>query len=110
MLHILKEVRHLIYDDECSPRGISRPKSKNNNSNRFGRMFPDLPPFPRFSQEVRMALLQLGKKGGIMDQVANNIDNPNILAGFTFFGQFIDHDITFDPTSSFDQQNDPEAN
>ena len=44
-----------------------------------------------------------------MDRATNNLDNPNILAGFTFFGQFIDHDITFDPTSSFEQQNEPEA-
>jgi hypothetical protein len=40
---------------------------------------------------------------------ANNPDNPNIPAGFTFLGQFIDHDLTFDPTSSLERQNDPEA-
>src|SRR5450755_515712 len=26
-------------------------------------------------------------------------ENPGILAGYTYLGQFIDHDITFDPTS-----------
>ncbi|MGE2717544.1 peroxidase family protein [Mycolicibacterium litorale] len=30
-----------------------------------------------------------------------------IPAGYTYFGQFIDHDITFDPTSSLQRQNDP---
>lgn len=30
-------------------------------------------------------------------------------AGYTYFGQFIDHDITFDPTSSLMRQNDPNA-
>jgi hypothetical protein len=46
-----------------------------------------------------------------MDQGGdNNPDNPdNLPAGFTFFGQFIDHDLTFDPTSSLDRQNDPES-
>lgn len=31
-----------------------------------------------------------------------------IPAGYTYFGQFIDHDITFDPTSSLQRQNDPD--
>ncbi len=29
-------------------------------------------------------------------------------AGYTYFGQFVDHDITFDPASSLVRQNDPE--
>jgi hypothetical protein len=36
-------------------------------------------------------------------------DNPNIPAGFTYLGQFVDHDITFDPNSSLQRMNDPEA-
>lgn len=36
-------------------------------------------------------------------------DNPDIPAGYTYMGQFIDHDITFDPTSSLQRANDPEA-
>lgn len=47
------------------------------------------------------------KKEGIMDNDSKNLDNPKIPSGFTFFGQFIDHDITFDPTSSLEHQNDP---
>lgn len=34
-------------------------------------------------------------------------DNDNLPAGYTYFGQFIDHDITFDPTSSLMRANDP---
>ena len=30
-------------------------------------------------------------------------------AGMTFLGQFLDHDLTFDPTSSLERQVDPEA-
>lgn len=36
-------------------------------------------------------------------------ENPVIPAGYTYFGQFIDHDLTFDPNSSLQKLNDPEA-
>ncbi len=36
-------------------------------------------------------------------------DNPAIPSGFTYLGQFVDHDITFDPTSSLERFNDPEG-
>jgi hypothetical protein len=43
---------------------------------------------------------------------AKSVHNPNtptITAGFTFLGQFLDHDMTFDPTSSLARQQDPES-
>ena len=36
-------------------------------------------------------------------------DNTRIPAGFTYLGQFIDHDITFDPVSQLERQIDPRA-
>jgi hypothetical protein len=36
-------------------------------------------------------------------------ENRTIPAGYTYLGQFIDHDITFDPASSLQQDNDPDA-
>jgi hypothetical protein len=36
-------------------------------------------------------------------------DNVYIPAGYTYFGQFVDHDITFDPASVLERDNDPEA-
>src|SRR5207248_5281268 len=36
-------------------------------------------------------------------------ENRHIPAGYTYLGQFIDHDITFDPASLLQQQNDPNA-
>jgi len=38
-----------------------------------------------------------------------DFDNPDIPAGYTYLGQFIDHDITFDPVSSLQRLNDPDA-
>lgn len=82
---------------------------------RFGRMF-DLPSFAEPSQELRAALVELGRPGGIMDAQdpldvgpirlitepelsPDNRDNPTHTAGVTFLGQFIDHDITRDAGS-----------
>lgn len=40
--------------------------------------------------------------------LAKNPDNPDMSAGMTFLGQFLDHDMTLDITSSLEQQVDPE--
>ena len=53
---------------------------------RFGRMFRRLPVFDVEDND----LLELADS---MTQTGV-IDNPNIPAGFTYLGQFIDHDIT----------------
>ena len=38
----------------------------------------------------------------------NNLNSPTMTAGMTFVGQFLDHDMTLDPTSSLERQVDPE--
>ena len=90
----------------------------------FGRIFPELPPFAPASAGVKRSLLALGAQGGpldardplsagpvalIVDQSlsANNPDNPTHTAGTHFFGQFVDHDITFDTTSQLGVATDP---
>lgn len=97
-------------------RGLGTPQSTYHASGRFGRLFPFLSEFLPDCEEVRDALLILGESGGMMDAKdrlggsnPDSPDNPDIPAGFTFLGQFIDHDITFDPTSSLERQIDPEA-
>jgi len=40
---------------------------------------------------------------------ADDEENTGISAGYTYLGQFIDHDITFDPVSSLQRQDDPDA-
>ena len=105
--------------------GVSTPQSIFYDQGRFGRLFPTLPAFAADTPLVRDALAELGAKGGLMDpdddlsdpitlitdpaKSANNPNNPKITAGFTFLGQFIDHDMTFDPTSSLARQQDPES-
>lgn len=58
---------------------------------RFSRMFKELPSF----RPDDAALLKLGQA---MDDTPNFKDHPTLPAGFTYFGQFLDHDITFDKT------------
>ncbi len=103
------------------------PRSVYYDRGRFGRLFPWLPPFANDTEAVRKNLRALGEKGGPMDPLDNpndpdpvpgnlekNKDNvekgkPVITAGVTFLGQFLDHDMTFDPTSSLERQQDPES-
>ena len=35
--------------------------------------------------------------------------DSSVAAVYTYFGQFVDHDITFDPVSSLERLNDPDA-
>jgi hypothetical protein len=96
--------------------GESTPRSVFYDQGRFGRLFPTLPVFAENTKPLRDALAELGAKNGPMDAaddlsdpITNNPDNPAITAGFTFLGQFVDHDMTFDPTSSLARQQDPES-
>jgi hypothetical protein len=99
----------------------------------FGRLFPKLPAFAEANDRVRAALLEVGRPGGIMDAgdqlsagpkalivdpavngsptpsnpYGTNPDNPTMTAGSTFVGQFIDHDITFDQTSTLGVPQNP---
>src|SRR6478752_1063510 len=104
--------------------GVLTPQSTFYEQGRFGRLFPTLPPFSADTPTVRRALMELGRPGGIMDaqdgtdpvglivdpaQSAHNPNNPDLTAGMTFLGQFLDHDMTFDPTSSLARRQDPES-
>lgn len=66
---------------------------------RFGRLFPDLA--PSYVQQSRLA--QVGAKGGPMDGGTKKSRTKSVAVGQIFFGQFVDHDITLDGTTSFHQ-------
>lgn len=70
---------------------------------RFGRMFPDLAPAFVPADVLR----EVGKSGGPMDGGSKAKRTKSVPVGHVFFGQFIDHDITLDVTSSFNRVNDP---
>src|SRR5882724_11800329 len=91
---------------------------------RFGRMFRSLPS----AEWPKEALLNLANAmtsppehletdpkvptaafEDLTKRIHDDEENAGIAAGYTYLGQFIDHDITFDPASSLQQQNDPDA-
>jgi len=92
-------------------RGLESTPSSRSFEGRFGRMFRNLPVFS--SEDVLLEKLaakmiqpeEEDKRPGADD----DDENEQIPAGYTYLGQFIDHDITFDPISSLQRQNDPEA-
>lgn len=100
----------------------------------FTRLFPDLPPFfdklepAGATDALRDVLRDLGKPGGLLDandqlsagpialiadakvngnDPPTNPDNPTHTAGVTFFGQFMDLDMTFDSRSALGVPTDP---
>ena len=75
---------------------------------RFGTMFKKLPAFsPR--DDLLTALAETMVEDQTIPDDANLNTSPRLFAGFTFIGQFIDHDITFDNTPLDLQQADPDA-
>jgi hypothetical protein len=98
-----------------------RPHTPDNS---FTRMFPELPPFAPPTDAIREQAKKLGEKGGLIDALdiltdpiqsitnpgqfsPNNPDNPNMTAGVTFFGQFLDHDLTLDARSPLLERSNP---
>lgn len=70
---------------------------------RFARLFPELPPLyldPGLLKDV-------GKPGGVMEDKGVQNLTQSVPAGQVFFGQFIDHDITLDASSSLTANNEP---
>jgi len=99
-----------------STRGLEATASSPLMQGRFGRMFRNLPVFT--PPDDRTALAQLRRLAERIvqpkedDKPLDAVDedqNPDIPAGYTYFGQFVDHDITFDPVSTLQRQNDPDA-
>jgi hypothetical protein len=78
---------------------------------KFGRLFPNLPTATYGTDEA-------GNLKKLADAMVSELDPPKdspddeesgIPAIYTYFGQFIDHDLTFDPNSTFQKKKDPDA-
>jgi len=85
---------------------------------KFGRLFPELRPLAPANKSLEEFKKSLEALGNAMtdpkfpDDPSENDpagDNKTVPAGYTYLGQFIDHDITFDITSLQETLNDPLA-
>ncbi len=94
------------------PRGLGGIPSSPQFEGRFGRMFRNLPVFDQ-DDDALIALAQRMVSKPEEDPTppgeVDSEENDAIPAGYTYLGQFIDHDITFDPASSLQRQNDPDG-
>ena len=80
----------------------------------FGRIFRSLPAadYGDNDQATMANLITLAAKMSADAEAVTDGPDPEeggIPAAYTYFGQFIDHDLTFDPASSLQKQNDPDA-
>lgn len=92
------------------PRGMWNTPKERSYAGRFGRMFQGLaetpahdPTNPAHDDELRAIALSMREAAG------PGVDNPDIPAGYVYLGQFVDHDLTFDPTSQLQRRNDPDG-
>jgi Animal haem peroxidase len=119
-------------------RGADFDRRSSQSEGKFGRIFRSLPA-ATWSEDALRALAGDGKREDRMtakpetaepenprlpeapredvddegnargSRLHDDEENSRIDAGYTYLGQFIDHDITFDPASSLQQRNDVDA-
>lgn len=97
---------------EANVRGFKRVPLSPIDEGRFSRMFRRLSAMPPLPEEILGQLAEQMREVEATsgwDGTTQPLDNPDIPAGFTYLGQFIDHDVTFDPASVVERQNDPDA-
>jgi hypothetical protein len=115
-------------------RGLESTAQSSVQTAKFGRMFrwleaaiaPEGPAAEATARKMLTDLAGLMVTSEFTDNVTNHKfpgdtpdapiersepadENVKIAAGYTYLGQFIDHDITFDPVSSLQRLNDPDA-
>ena len=83
------------------PRGLD-VEGEEELAGRFGRMF-------RPAEETAGPATIEALVAAMRARAGQSDSNMRISAGYTYLGQFIDHDITFDPTSSTGREIDPRA-
>lgn len=100
-------------------RGMDLVTQSPTTEGRFGFMFKNQPPLAASDALLdqlgatmeEQPAANAGSTSAQKDEndASNENPNPRLTSGFTFVGQFVDHDITFDTTKLSDQQSDPYA-
>jgi hypothetical protein len=91
---------------EMSPESISAfALDGHGDPGKFGRMFPSLPPL--IVPDAKLTALAAAMLDANPGNAGGN--NDGVPAGYTYLGQFVDHDITLDTTPLDQQKADPLA-
>ncbi len=87
-------------------RGLDSVTRSRSYLGRYGRMFRKLPALSVWNEQKYS---ELAKSMTSVDPQIPNKGNENhrIPAGYTYLGQFVNHDITFDPISVIGEKIDP---
>lgn len=88
-------------------RGLDSTVGSTLFEGRFGRMFRTLPRAEWSDKSLRDLADAMTAAPDDADPDQHDAEESHIPAGYTYFGQFIDHDLTFDPASQLQKQNDP---
>ncbi len=98
-------------------RGLEATAESQLFTGRFGRMFRSLPAARFFDEDLDALAAEMtadpeldnaGRPTATPENQRDDEEDTSLAAGFTYLGQFIDHDLTFDPMSSLMKQNDPD--
>jgi hypothetical protein len=90
-------------------RGSDEPTRSRVFEGLFGRMFRSLPTAVFDEADLIQLGSRMTSQAPAVDEDRENPDESRVPAGYTYLGQFIAHDLTFDPTSSLQHDNDPDA-
>jgi hypothetical protein len=86
------------------PAGPTALRGTFTGPDRFGKMLKGLPPLLVSDRALELlgAAMEDNDVNAKPDRTEDPAgDNPGVPAGYTYFGQFVDHDITFDKTEGF---------
>ncbi|MEO1731543.1 MAG: heme peroxidase family protein [Pseudomonadota bacterium] len=86
------------YLEGLSPYCIRSEYSIEQRDDRFGRIFDEIA--PNYTRPD--ILIEIGKVGGNMEDPNDKGRTESVPVGMVFFGQFVDHDITLDASTTFD--------
>jgi hypothetical protein len=95
--------KHAVAGNRGSEIAVKAGRDK---EGRFGIMFKNAEAYEPPEDLLKSLAAQMGEPTA---PNPTDLDNPRIPAGFTFLGQFIDHDMTLDRTPLADAQADPLA-
>lgn len=99
-------------------RGLAHVPRELSYEGRFGRLFRlrpagspqgqrGLDPLELSDEQLQQIADSMQERPGVPGGASG--DNPRLPSGYTYLGQFVDHDLTFDASSSAQRRIDPEG-